>query len=330
MTKPVVVLTRKLPESVESAAAERFKLRANPDDHRFSVAEMITALGSADAILCTLGDPLGKDVLNGGKWRARILANFGAGTDHIDLPAAMAAGLVVTNTPGALTEATADLAMALILMATRRLGEGEREVRARKWTGWRPTHLLGNSIQGKTLGIIGFGRIGQATARRAHHGFGMKILYAGRNEMGVPGKSLTTDASSHEFDAKAVGLAELLGTSDVVSLHVPATPDTVGLLSAERIGLMKKGSYLINTARGSVVDEEALLAALRTGHLAAAGLDVYAKEPTVLPGLLVLPNVVTLPHLGSATIETRTAMGMRALENLDAFFAGGTLLDPVR
>ena len=330
MTKPLVLLTRRLPDAVEAAAAERFELRINQDDHRLGVAELQEALRGADGIICTLGDRLGAATLEGGPWRARILANFGAGTDHIDLAAAQRAGMVVTNTPGALTEATADLAMALILMVTRRLGEGERELRAGAWTGWRPTHLLGTSLQGKTLGIIGFGRIGQATARRAKLAFGMQVLYAGRNEIGLPRKSVTTDTTSHELDAKAVGLAELLGTSDVISLHVPANPDTIGMLGAERIHLMKKGSYLINTARGSVVDEPALIAALESGHLAGAGLDVYAMEPRVPSALLDLPNVVTLPHLGSATLETRTAMGMRALENLDAFFAGGTLLDPVR
>jgi lactate dehydrogenase-like 2-hydroxyacid dehydrogenase len=322
MTKPIVVLTRKLPEEVEQEAARRFELRSNSDDHRFSVAEMLTSLAEADGIICTLGDPLGGEILRQGPWRAKILANFGAGIDHIDLPAARAAGLSVTNTPGALTEATADLAMALILMATRRLGEGEREVRARKWTGWRPTHLLGNSLLGKTLGIVGFGRIGQATARRARLGFGMKIVY-------TRSQALKTLETLNDLDARLLELDELLSVSDVVSLHTPATPETAGMIDARRIGLMKPGSYLINTGRGSVVDEEALLAALRSGHLAAAGLDVYAKEPYVLPGLLALPNVVALPHLGSATIETRTAMGMRALENLSAFLAGGAVLDPV-
>ncbi len=329
MTKPTVVLTRRLPEAVERAAAERFDLRRNMDDHRFTAAEMEAALRMADGIICTLGDPLRADTFGAGPWRAKILANFGAGTDHIDLAAAKGAGLVVTNTPGALTEATADLAMALILMATRRLGEGEREVRRGDWTGWRPTHLLGTSLQGKTLGIIGFGRIGQATARRARLGFGMEILYAGRNEIGAPRKSITTDTVSDELGAKAVGLAELLGKSDIISLHTPANEDTVGMLGAERIGLMKKGSYLINTARGSLVDEPAMIAALRSGRLAGAGLDVYLGEPQVSPELLALENVVTLPHLGSATLEARTAMGMPAMENLEELYAGGTQLDPV-
>jgi lactate dehydrogenase-like 2-hydroxyacid dehydrogenase len=328
MTKPIVVLTRRLPDEVERAAAEHFDLRSRPDDRPMTVAEMQQALREADGIICTLGDPL-KEALQGGPWRTRILANFGAGTDHIDLEAARSLGMVVTNTPGALTDATADLAMALILMVTRRLGEGEREVRAGEWTGWRPTHLLGNSLQGKTLGIIGFGRIGQATARRAHLGFGMKILYAGRNEVGVPRRSGTTETTSLALDAKAVGLAELLGTSDVISLHTPATPETIGMLGAERLRLMKKGSYLVNTARGSIVDEAALIDALKSGHLAGAGLDVYTREPSIPVELLALKNVVALPHLGSATIETRTAMGMRAVVNLGAYFEGRPVLDPV-
>ncbi len=320
MTKPTVVLTRRLPEGVERVAAERFEVRTNADDHRLSVAETQAALRTADGIICTLGDPLRADTLGAGPWCTKILANFGAGTDHIDLAAAKAAGLVVTNTPGALTEATADLAMALILMATRRLGEGEREVRRGDWTGWRPTHLLGNSVQGKTLGIVGFGRIGQATARRAKLGFGMNVVYASRS----------TPAASHQRpEARSLSLDELLATSDVVSLHTPATSETIGMIDARRIALMKRGSYLINTARGSVVDEAALIDALKSGQLAAAGLDVYSQEPLVPSALLALSNVVTLPHLGSATIETRTAMGMRAVENLTAIFAGKPPLDPV-
>jgi lactate dehydrogenase-like 2-hydroxyacid dehydrogenase len=320
-TKPTVVLTRRLPEGVEAAAAGRFEVRRNTDDHRFSVAELQEALRSADGIICTLGDPLGAATLAGGPWRAKILANFGAGTDHIDVAAARAAGLVVTNTPGALTDATADLAMALILMLTRRLGEGERELRAGEWTGWRPTHLLGRSLQGKTLGIVGFGRIGQATARRARFGFGMTIVTDDRHPPG---------AIHQELGASSLPLDELLAASDVVSLHTPATPETRDFLNAERLALMKRGSYLINTARGSVVDESALIAALRSGHLAGAGLDVYPREPEITPELLTLPGVVALPHLGSATVETRTAMGMRAIANLDAFFSGGALPDTVK
>ena len=319
VTKPIVVLTRRLPDEVERAAAERFDLRRNEDDHRFSVAETQEALRGADGIICTLGDPL-QEALRGGPWRTRILANFGAGTDHIDVATAKGAGLVVTNTPGALTEATADLAMALILMVTRRLGEGERELRAGAWTGWRPTHLLGSSLQGKALGIIGFGRIGQAVARRAKLGFGMEILYTSRSD-----RPQARDALA----ARRLPLDELLAVSDVVSLHTPATPETLNLIDGGRIAQMKRGSYLVNTARGNVVDERAMTGALKAGHLAGAGLDVYPREPEIAPELLQLPNVTALPHLGSATIETRTAMGMRAIANLEAFFAGGTVLDPV-
>ncbi|HVX88986.1 MAG TPA: D-glycerate dehydrogenase [Gemmatimonadales bacterium] len=322
MTKPIVVLTRRLPEEVERAAADRFEVRRNPDDHRLTVAELQEALRSADGIICTLGDPL-REALKGGPWRTKILANFGAGTDHIDLAAAKAAGIVVTNTPGALTDATADLTMALILMVTRRLGEGERELRAGQWTGWRPTHLLGSSLQGKTLGIVGFGRIGQAVARRAALGFGMQVVYAKR-------KALKVLEALSGVEAHPLELDELLQVSDVVSLHTPATPETKDLINAVRIASMKPGSYLINTARGSVVDEAALIAALKSGHLAGAGLDVYPREPEITPELLTLPNVVALPHLGSATVETRTTMGMRAIANLDAFLSGGALLDPVK
>ena len=329
MTRPIVVLTRRLPESVERDAAELFDLRINPDDHRFTVPEMQEALRTADGIICTLGDPL-REALVGGPWRAKILANFGAGTDHIDLAAAKASEIAVTNTPGALTEATADLAMALILMATRRLSEGERELRAGKWTGWRPTHLLGSSLQGKTLGVIGFGRIGQATARRAHFGFGMRVVYAGRaDEAHDSERAHEKVEAAHAMGAHRTTLDVLLAGSDVVSLHTPATPETIGMIDARRIGLMKRGSYLINTARGSVVDEPAMIAALKSGQLAGAGLDVYPREPEITPELLTLPNVIALPHLGSATLETRTAMGMRAVENLSACLAGRPLLDPV-
>ena len=322
MTKPLVVLTRRLPESVERAAAERFELRTNPDDHRFSVAELQAALRSADGIVCTLGDQFGAATFEGGPWRAKILANFGAGTDHIDLDAARRAGIAVTNTPGALTDATADLAMALILMVTRRLGEGERELRAGNWIGWHPTHLLGTSLQGKTLGIVGFGRIGQATARRAALGFGMKVVYARR-------KALKALEALSGGEVTPLELDELMRVSDVVSLHTPATAETKGMIDARRIGLMKRGSYLINTARGNVLDEAALIAALKDGPLAGAGLDVYPKEPAITPELLTLPNVVALPHLGSATLETRAAMGMRAVENLRACFENRELLDEV-
>ncbi len=241
--------------------------------------------------------------------RLRIVANFGVGVNLIDLAAATRAGVVVTNTPDVLTDCTADLTIGLMLMALRRLGEGERLVRAGRWDGWQPTQLLGRRVSGLTLGIVGMGRIGRAVADRARLGFGMTVRWAGRD----PG------SAAH---AGRMALDDLLRTVDVVSLHCPATLETIGLLDARRIGLLRPDAVLINTARGALIDEIALAEALRTGRLRAAGLDVYREEPRVPAELLALDNVVLLPHLGSATVETRTAMGMLAADNLDAFFAG--------
>jgi lactate dehydrogenase-like 2-hydroxyacid dehydrogenase len=240
--------------------------------------------------------------------RVRVIGNFGVGVDHIDLEAARQAGIVVTNTPGVLTEATAELAMTLMLMACRRAGEGERQVRAGKWVGWHPTHLMGQGLSGKLLGLVGFGRIAQATARMAREAFGMRIAYHSRRS--VPG----VDAQYFE------GLDQLLAASDVVSLHCPGGKETFHLIDERRLALMKRTAVLINTARGTVVDEAALAESLRGGVIAAAGWDVYEHEPVVHPALLGLENIVLLPHLGSATIETRTAMGMLVAKNLDAFF----------
>jgi lactate dehydrogenase-like 2-hydroxyacid dehydrogenase len=245
----------------------------------------------------------------------KIIANFGAGFEHIDLAAAKGAGVVVTNTPGALTEATADIALTLILMAARRAGEGERELRAKGWAGWRPTHLLGQSLAGKTLGLVGFGRIAQATAQRAKGGFGMRIAYHGRRRSDAEVEA-RFEATYH------ADLGALLAASDVVSLHCPGGPATRHLIDAAALARMKPTAILINTARGSVVDEAALAQALESRRIAAAGLDVYEAEPVVSPALLALENAVLLPHLGSATIESRTAMGMQAADNLDAVFAG--------
>jgi lactate dehydrogenase-like 2-hydroxyacid dehydrogenase len=261
----------------------------------------------------TITDRIDAKVLGDGS--LKVIANYGAGFEHIDLDAAKAAGIVVSNTPGALTEATADIALTLILMAARRAGEGERELRAGRWTGWRPTHLLGQTLAGKTLGLVGFGRIAQATARRAREGFGMKITYHGRRRAEAEVEA--------RFDAQYhADLGELLAACDVVSLHCPGGPATRHLINAERLGQMKPTAILINTARGSVVDEAALAQALETRRIAAAGLDVYEAEPAIHPALLALENAVLLPHLGSATIESRTSMGMQAADNLDAFFAG--------
>ncbi len=312
--RPVVVVTRRLPEAVESRLARHFTARFNHDDHPFTRDELRGALAAADGVLCTVTDPFDASVLGVEPLRARILANYGVGHNHIDLDRARARGIVVTNTPGVLTEATADLAIALMLMVARRLGEGERELRRGDWSGWRPTHLVGQDVAGRTLGIIGLGRIGQAVARRAAGGFGMTVLsYMPRPLPGTQAQAL---------GVTQVSLARLLAESDFVSIHAPATPETRGIISQERLEQMKEGAYLINTARGDLVDQDALVAALRAGRIAGAGLDVYADEPVVPPELTALENVVLLPHLGSATHSARVAMGMKAVANLEAWFAG--------
>lgn len=324
MTRPVVAVTRRLPAAVEAALARRFTVRPNPDDHQYSEDELRAALEQADGLLSTVTDPLTARTLAAEPLRARIVANFGVGYDHIDLDAARRRGLVVTNTPGVLTEDTADLAIALMLSVARRLGEGEREVRAGAWTGWRPTHMLGTRLTGKVLGVVGFGRIGRAVAHRARHGFGMRILYATRSE---PAAAAAAVVASLEAEPRS--LDRLLGESDFVSLHVPAAPETRHLIDARRLALMRPGAFLVNTARGGVVDQEALADALESGALGGAGLDVYPAEPHVAARVLAAPNTVLLPHLGSATIETRTAMGMRALANLEAFFDGRAPADEI-
>lgn len=315
------MVTRRLPASVEAALARDFTVRLNRDDHPFPAAELRDALAESDGILCTVTDRIDAAVL-AGPVRARILANFGVGYNHIDLTAARRQGLVVTNTPGVLTDATADLAMLLILMVARRAGEGERDLRAGRWHGWGPTHLMGRMVSGKTLGIVGLGRIGRAVARRAREGFGMQVL----SWMPRPLPPARADALGV---TQCGSLADLLARSDFVSLHCPASAETRHLIGETALGQFRPEAYLINTARGEVVDESALAAALSAGHLAGAGLDVYEDEPRVHPGLLARENVVLLPHLGSATLETRTAMGMKAVENLRAFFGTGTAMDEV-
>jgi len=316
-----VTVTRRLPASVEAALAERFDCRLNADDAPLGADGLRRALQASDAVLCTVSDSLTAEVLGTAPVRARLLANFGVGYEHIDLAAARALGIEVTNTPGVLTDDTADLAIALMLMAARRLGSGERELRSGAWRGWHPMHHLGTRLSGKTLGIVGMGRIGRAVARRAVHGFGMRLVYASRTPLSA-GETALVDAVPLELDA-------LFAASDVVSLHVSANEETRHLVDARRLALMPRHGILVNTSRGFVVDEAALVDALARGVIAAAGLDVYEKEPRVSPGLLALDNVVLLPHLGSATIETRTAMGMRACENLVAWSEGRPLPDRV-
>jgi lactate dehydrogenase-like 2-hydroxyacid dehydrogenase len=267
-----------------------------------------------DAVIPTITDRIDASLLEIDGRRARILANFGAGLDHIDLAAARRHGIVVTNTPDALTEATAELAILLMLMAARRAGEGERELRAGEWIGWRPTHLIGQSLAGRTLGLVGFGRIAQATAVKAR-GLGMDIRYHSRSA--VPDHVAAASGAT-----RAANIGDLAAEADILSLHVPGGEATHHLVDAALLARMKPGAILVNTARGSVVDEAALADALADGPLGAVGLDVYEHEPKVHPKLLANPRAVLLPHLGSATIEARNAMGMQAVVNLQAFIDG--------
>ena len=310
---PRVIVTRRLPAAVEQLLGERFDVTLSPDDGPQSAEDLQRALGQADGLLSTVTDKFTAEVLAAYPLRTRIIANFGVGYDNIDLAAAQAHDIVVTNTPDVLTDCTADLAMTLILMTMRRAGEGERELRAGRWTGFRPTYLMGQRVTGKTLGLVGMGRIARAVAHRAHHGFGMRVLCYDPS----PPSPVALAALGAEPRAT---LEALLGEADIVSLHCQSTPATRGMINAARLGQMKRGAFLINTARGEIVDDDALVAALRSGQLAGAGLDVYRREPEVDRRYLALENVVLLPHLGSATAETREAMGRRAVANLTAFF----------
>ena len=316
-----VLVTRRWPEPVERALAERFDVVLNREDQPMDQAALARAMAEFDVLCPTVSDRIDAAVIAEGD-RVKLIANYGVGFDHIDLDAARAKGIAVSNTPGVLTDATADIAMTLLLMAARRAGEGERELRAGQWSGWRPTHLVGSSLKGKVLGLVGFGRIGIAVARRAHHGFGMRIAYHGRREADASVMEELAAAFYPSFDA-------MLAACDVVSLHVPGGAETAGLMNAKSLAAMRPGSILINTARGSVVDHDALADALRSGHLAGAGLDVYPQEPLVPESLLALENAVLLPHLGSADAETRIAMGMKALANVEAFARGASLPDRI-
>lgn len=318
--RPRVLVTRRLPARIEAALVATYDVVLNDTDTPWTREDFGRAWGEADAVVCTVSDRISAEALPPAPTRTKLLANFGVGYNHIALDAARAADILVTNTPDVLTDDTADLAIALMLATLRRLSEGERELREGRWTGWRPTHHLGRRLTGKTLGIIGYGRIGQAVAQRAHRGFGMPVLWW------APRAPATGDVS---IGRRVESLDELLAASDVVSLHCPASTETRHLLNADRLAQLRPTAVLINTARGDVVDEAALIDALQSGRIAAAGLDVYEREPVVPEALLALPNVVLFPHLGSATIESREAMGERVLVNLQAFFATGVVPDRV-
>ncbi len=321
MTKPRILVTRRWPAAVEAVLAERFDVTLNADDVPLGESELRQAVSDYDAVLPTVSDKLPASVF-AGDVRARILGNFGVGFNHIDIAGAKAKGIVVTNTPGVLTDCTADIAMLLLLSVARRGGEGERQLRAGAWKGWCPTHMIGTKVSGKTVGIIGFGRIGKAFAQRCHFGFGMEVLFFNRSKV--------DPAEAARYGARQLASVEdVLAASDFVSLHCPGGAENRHLMNAARFAAMKPGAFLINTARGDVVDEAALIAALTSGTIRGAGLDVYEAEPHVPEALRRMENVVLLPHLGSATEETRTAMGMKVVENVTAFFEGREVPDRV-
>jgi len=322
VSKPKVIVTRRWPEVVETRLKELFEVQLNENDRPMSTEELKEALRSADAVLPTVTDPINADVLSAEPLRCKILGNFGVGFNHIDIEAAKNRGLVVTNTPEVLTDCTADIAMLLMLSVARRGMEGDRHVRHGEWTGWRPTHMMGNKVTGKTLGMIGMGRIAQAMAHKAHHGFDMKIIFT---DPYPPAQSVIDGLQAEMCDSPE----EVLSKADFVSLHCPGGAETYHLINAERLALMKPTAYLINSARGDVVDNQALIQALKAGTIAGAGLDVFEGEPNLDPGFLGLENAVLLPHLGSATLETRIAMGNRVLENVEAFFNGTPLRDKI-
>lgn len=312
LPKPRLLLTRKLPAPVEQRAAQDYLVTLNHDDQPIGATDWLARSHAADALLCTPADKLDAAVIAQLATSVRIIATFSVGHEHIDVAAATARGIAVTNTPDVLTDATADIAMLLLLGAARRAAEGDALMRQRAWTGWAPTQMLGTHLCGKTLGIVGFGRIGQAVARRAI-AFGLQVHYLSRNW-----RDLATVETHHHASETTFWPA-----CQFISLHLPLTPATRHYLNAARIARLPRGAIVINTARGDIVDDDALIDALTTGHLGAAGLDVYTGEPNFRPEYARLKNTFLLPHLGSATHETRCAMGFRALDNLDQFFADG-------
>ncbi len=316
MSKPKVILTRRWPAEAEAKAKELFDVVLNEDDHKMSEDELKQAMQTADAVCPTVSDfQINDEIFSVENRTCKIVSNFGVGFNNIDTEAAKKAGVVVTNTPEVLTDCTADIAMVLLLSVARRIGEGERLVRNKEWDGWCPTHMLATKVTGKKLGFIGFGRIAQAVAQKAHFGFGMEVSFF---DPYPPSAAVIEKFSAKQMDT----VEDVLSDSDFVTLHCPGGGANTNLMNAERLGMMKKSAFLINTARGDVVDEPALVQALKDGVIAGAGLDVFAKEPNVTEALLTMENVVLLPHLGSATTETRVAMGLRSLANVKAFFDG--------
>ena len=315
-----LLLTRPLPERVVAALDPGFSTKVRAETIPLTPEAIVDALSNYDAILPTLGDPLSADVIGQAtELKTKILANFGVGYNHIDVPAASAKGILVSNTPGAVTDATADIAMTLILSTCRRAGEGERVLRAGNWQGWHPTQFLGMHVTGKTLGIIGMGRIGKAIAKRAALGFDMDVVFYNRSPVADPGVPARQLAS----------LDDVCAAADIVVLAVPATPETHHIINAEALAAMQSHAILINIARGDVVDEAALITALQDGQIGGAGLDVYEREPVVPDALKAMENVTLLPHLGTAALEVRENMGLMAVENLNAWAKGAPLPNQV-
>ena len=313
-SRPKVVVTRTLPQATEARMAELFEASFNTHDVALNRAQLAAAMADTDVFVPTVTDRIDAELIEGAGERLRLIANYGAGVGHIDLKAARARRIVVTNTPGVLTEDTADMAMALILAVPRRLVEGDKLVRAGEWTGWRPTGMRGNRIGGKKLGILGMGRIGQAVAMRAR-AFGLQIHYHGRHRI--------AEVLEHQLGATFhEDLDAMLDAIDILSIHCPHTAQTHGLIDGRRLDLLGPQGWLINTARGEIVDPEALTQALQTRSIAGAGLDVYVGEPAVDPRLMTLDNVVLLPHLGSATFEGREAMGAKVITNIRVWSDG--------
>ncbi|MEL6466198.1 MAG: D-glycerate dehydrogenase [Pseudomonadota bacterium] len=322
MVKPSVLVTRRWPAAVEAQLADRYNVELNRSDRPLTSAEFREAIQRYDAVLPTVTDKISAEALDVARAQTKIFANYGVGYTHIDVEKAKTHGIAITNTPDVLSECTADLAMTLMLMVARRAGDGERELRAGHWEGWRPTHLIGTKVSGKTLGIVGFGRIGQELAKRAHFGFGMDIVVYNRSEV-------RRDVLARFNATQSASIEELLPQCDFVSLHCPGGAGNAKMINSRRLDMMKPDAFLINTARGEVVDEAALAQALMFDTIGGAALDVFEREPAVNPMLAQCDNLVMLPHLGSATREARQAMGFRVLDNLNDFFGGKAPRDRV-
>jgi lactate dehydrogenase-like 2-hydroxyacid dehydrogenase len=317
--KVVLLITRKLSANTEARAAEHYDVRLNPDDVLYSPEELLEKCQGVDAILPCHSELFTPELVSKLPDRVKIVANHSVGVDHCNLEALAGRGIVVTNTPDVLSDATAEIAMLLLLGAARRASEGDRMVRDGKWEHWSPAFMVGSQVTGKRIGIVGMGRVGQVMAKRAR-GFDMEVHYYNRSRL---------TAEQEEGATYQDNIEDLLAVSDYLSLHCPATPETTGFLNAEKIGMLPDGAIVVNTARGALINEADLISALQSGKLAAAGLDVFVTEPGGNPEFSDLNNIFMLPHIGSATFDTRDAMGFRALDNLDAFFSGKTPIDRV-